>query len=213
MSNKYGPRIVTDGLVCCLDAADRNCYTSGTTAYDLTGNTNNGTIYNSPSIDINTGIISLSSTNDYLAVNKVINAITIECWFNTPNKNNAPIIYAGGDGYNSGAWQWSLYYYSNALYWRPNAGGGGKIITDSVSLDTWYHFVMVRDSTTNVYLNGVWNSSVAWGYDTVTGYTRVGKAGSNYWNGSFAGLKLYNRTLSANEVQQNYNATKGRFGL
>jgi hypothetical protein len=45
MSNNYGPRIVTDGLVLCLDAADRNSYPgSGSTWYDLSGNNYNGTI-------------------------------------------------------------------------------------------------------------------------------------------------------------------------
>jgi hypothetical protein len=38
MSYANGPRIVTDGLVCCLDAANRKSYPgSGTTWYDLSG--------------------------------------------------------------------------------------------------------------------------------------------------------------------------------
>ncbi len=67
MAYNTGPKIVTDGLVLCLDAADRNSYPgTGTTVTDLSGNSNNGTLYNSPSI--NNGIVTLSSTNDYLEI-------------------------------------------------------------------------------------------------------------------------------------------------
>ena len=38
MAQEYGPKIVTDGLVLSLDAADKNSYPgSGTTWYDLSG--------------------------------------------------------------------------------------------------------------------------------------------------------------------------------
>lgn len=33
-----------------------------------------------------------------------------------------------------------------------------------------------------------------------------------YFNGIIYNTKLYNRSLSANEILQNYNALKGRFG-
>lgn len=46
---------------------------------------------------------------------------------------------------------------------------------------------------------------------TVTGNIRIGKAGSAYCNGSVGALKLYNRVLTAKEVLQNYEATKGRY--
>ena len=47
MSFDNGPRIVTNGLVLALDAADRNSYVSGsTTWFDLSGNSNNGTLTN-----------------------------------------------------------------------------------------------------------------------------------------------------------------------
>ena len=53
MANQYGPRIVTDNLVLCLDASDKNSYSgSGPTWYDLSGNNYNATIYNSPNFQM-----------------------------------------------------------------------------------------------------------------------------------------------------------------
>jgi hypothetical protein len=54
MSLIHSPRIVTDGLVLCLDAGNPKSYTgSGTTWTDLSGNGNNGTLTNSPTYWIN----------------------------------------------------------------------------------------------------------------------------------------------------------------
>jgi hypothetical protein len=48
-----------------------------------------------------------------------------------------------------------------------------------------------------------------------TGVIEIGKDDgiSRYMNGSISNVQLYNRALSDIEVLQNYNATKGRFGL
>lgn len=212
MSIAGGPDIVENGLVLHLDAADLNSYPgSGTLWTDLSGNGNNGTFYNSP--NISNKIITLSSTNDYLEIPQILQPLTIDFWFNSPSSANAAIIYAGSDSFNSAVWQWSVFYYNNALLWRPNSGGGGSNITSFVSLNNWYHFVMTRGNTRTIYINGNQISSTAEAAITVTGNIIVGKAGSNYWNGSFSSLKLYNYQLSNSEILQNYNAIKGRYGL
>lgn len=38
-------------------------------------------------------------------------------------------------------------------------------------------------------------------------------AGGRYWEGEYGIINAYNRALTASEILQNYNATKGRFGL
>ena len=49
MGLHHSPRIVTDGLILCLDAADKNSYPgSGNTWYDLSGNGNDGILVNNP---------------------------------------------------------------------------------------------------------------------------------------------------------------------
>jgi hypothetical protein len=44
-------------------------------------------------------------------------------------------------------------------------------------------------------------------------YILLGTRLSNFWNGPCYQFSMYNRILSAQEVQQNYNALKGRFNL
>jgi len=36
---------------------------------------------------------------------------------------------------------------------------------------------------------------------------------ANYWGGGVSIIRVYNRALSAAEIDQNYNAEKSRFGL
>jgi hypothetical protein len=49
MALSHSPKIVTDGLVLCLDAGDGKSYSgSGTTWTDRSGNGNNGTLTNDP---------------------------------------------------------------------------------------------------------------------------------------------------------------------
>ena len=63
-----GPRIVSNGLVLALDAADKNSYPgSGITWRDVSGNNNNGTLTNGPTFDSsNGGSIVFDGTNDFV---------------------------------------------------------------------------------------------------------------------------------------------------
>ena len=82
-----GPRIITNGLVLALDAADRNSYVSGSTTWtDLSGNGRNATLTNGPTFNSeNGGCIVFDGVDDYalssLSVNSITN-VTIQCWVN-----------------------------------------------------------------------------------------------------------------------------------
>ena len=75
MSYQTGPRIVTDGLVFCVDAADANSYPgSGTTWTDLSGNGNNGTLTNGPTFSsANRGGIVFDGIDDYVSITENAN--------------------------------------------------------------------------------------------------------------------------------------------
>jgi hypothetical protein len=93
MGFNYSPKIVTDGLVLCLDAANSRSYPgSGTTWFDLSGNGNNGTLANGPTFNANNnGSIVFDGTNDYVEItNRNTNlefqpsqAFTVSTWFKT----------------------------------------------------------------------------------------------------------------------------------
>ena len=69
MGLTHSPRIVTDGLVFCVDPANARSYPgTGTTLTDLEGS-NNGTLTNGPTFSSNNrGVFTLDGTNDYIAV-------------------------------------------------------------------------------------------------------------------------------------------------
>ena len=66
----YGPKIVTNGLVLALDAADKNSYPgTGTIWKDLTTNANNGTLVNTPTFsNSNGGTLLFNGTNQAIDV-------------------------------------------------------------------------------------------------------------------------------------------------
>ena len=66
MALSHSPLIVTDGLVLCLDAANKKSYSgSGTTWTDRSGNGNNGTLVNGPTFDSgNGGSIDFDGVDD-----------------------------------------------------------------------------------------------------------------------------------------------------
>lgn len=71
MGLTHSPKIVTNGLVLALDAANNKSYPgSGVTWYDLSGNGNNGTLTNGPTFNVgNLGSIVFDGTNDYVSFN------------------------------------------------------------------------------------------------------------------------------------------------
>lgn len=233
MSNRYGPRIVTDGLVLCLDAADTNSYPgSGSTAYDLSGNNNNATFAadaQSPSFLNDNGGTFLFS-GDYMYINSntslMPSQISFGCWVMLTGGNNSRVIFCGKGSGSSNA---------TTSYWIEKSTANRFIIflstsntaknlfaaTDtSVELNSWYHiFATYNGSVAQMYINGQpsGSSENLSGSIRSTGETlsigRLGNYNYNLLSGKIPSFYLYNTGLSSDQVLQNYNATKGRFGL
>jgi hypothetical protein len=211
MSYQNGPpKIVTDGLLLYLDPITSKSYSIGdNTLYDISSNSYNGTIYGSTYWSDGRGCFYLDGVDDYVLIPHIIDSVSIDIWFYMNNRNNFPIIYAGLDQYNSNAWQWSIFNFSNNTYWAPS--NSSTIITSFVPINSWVNAVIVRKSSSSlIYIN----NSVASSFGskiTTTGNIYIGKSGANYMNGKVASLKIYNKELSSTEIAQNYNATKYRF--
>lgn len=102
MALHRGPKIITDGLVLCLDAADRKSYPgSGTIWYDRSRNNNHFTLYNSPTFNISYGgELRFDGVNDYARNrnNTIINNIaangSVEIWFRTYDNSFGSNVYA-----------------------------------------------------------------------------------------------------------------------
>ena len=106
-----------------------------------------------------------------------------------------------------------------------------------INADTWYNITVTQDGTAAVcYINGstvslenltsgnpttvatLWYQYIA-PQELYIGRNRVGNQNNpgafegQYWDGQMGPILFYNRALSAEEVLQNYNRVKGRFGL
>jgi hypothetical protein len=217
MAVAYNPSIVTDGLIFYLDAANIRSYSgSGTNVSNLitpslSGTLTNGVGYNSN----NNGILVFDGTNDYLDfASYTPDTNTVNIWIKFNTLQNGPIVYVGNDNYGSSVWSWSFFIYNGAFYFRANPGNFADF-TEVPPINVWINYTLIRNDGSGVslaYKNGTYfgsssNSALSNPYP----FLRVAKAGSAYASFNMSLVQIYNRALSATEILQNYNATKGRY--
>ena len=228
MSYKYGPSIVTDGLVFYVDAANSKSYPgTGTTWTDMIGG-NDGTLTNGPTYNSNNGgYIDFDGSNDHVEVTGInvsaLSAFTLEAW-----------VYPTGsssDGTVMGKWLGSLSNSSFLLYWDV---GDSALGFDWVAVNTSSQIHRIGTSTANgtvnawnhvaatfsgsqikLYVNGssVGTAGFIGTLRNISGI-RLGadeSSGLRPLAGNLAVAKVYDRVLSSAEVTQNYNALKNRF--
>ena len=226
--SKFANTIVQQGLVLNLDAGNPYSYAgAGATWYDVSGNNYNGTLIGSPAYTSNNnGGIIFDSNAKYgtlptsgLAFGT--GQFAIEAWiFSTAAVTNN-IIYASQSSNVAGFI--ALYYANGSGFALTDFNAVGVRTTTThqtaVSQNTWYHVVGVRNASNQyiVYVNGVVSTTNATSSATLSASapqiaSNPATTGERF-TGTMASLRLYTRQLSAAEVLQNYNATKGRFGL
>ena len=228
MSVFAGPEIANDGLVFHLDAANTKSYPgTGTTWSDMSGNSNTGTLTNGPTYSsTNGGSIVFDGTNDLVASPNSTaldtQTFTIEVWVKTNNTTQ------------NGFWfekcavntQYSLFQEGANIICRVNTGTLVNVVTATTAtyMNTiqWYQVVFTFTSGSQIlYINGVVvnTGTTAGTVATNNGGMSIGayggQTGSNsyYYNGNVSIAKVYNRVLSAAEIQQNFKATRGRYGI
>jgi hypothetical protein len=221
-----GPKIVTNGLVLNLDAADKNSYPgSGTTWRDLSGNNITGSLINSPTFNTSNGGSFGFITDDYVIMeeNSALNTQTpsVEVWFKTNSINQSGFWFEKGQ-VNT---QYSLFQENETIVWRqctPFLQSQYTTTANYVNTTNWFQVVGTFISgDRRLYISGVLANS-----DTQTGTIATNTNGMSigvyggfnggrgyFYNGNIAIVRVYNRVLSASEVLQNYNAQKSRFGL
>lgn len=230
MANLYGPRIVTDGLVLCLDAGNNKSYPeSGTIWNDLSGNNFHGTLTNGPLYNINNkGYFDFDGTNDYATANMGIsnNAdFTAIIWTyhkSDPLGNHRSIISSWDTNYNGFAIG-TRGSGSSAGYIRSWIGDGGIGGMDwdltSTIQNKWCHLALTYTFSTKTqrgYINSVFKNSTSGGTSITHSTLQIARSVISlytYTNCLISNVIVYNRVLSPSEINQNYNATKGRYGL
>jgi hypothetical protein len=265
MAFNYSPKIVTDGLVLCLDAANNRSYPgSGTAWTDLSRGGNNGALTNGPTFNsANGGSIVFDGTNDYVEIPtrntnlefQPTSGYSCMVFYKSPPTATNGALIANMDNISGTYPGWDLWFNNDSISntiamhlissWSSNAI---KIAVDynySTYANQWICFGYTYDgscptteanslNSVNFYLNGnLYTSGKRLGQPTVgKGFTTSSQTitynssqrfriASRWSSGGYSsgasfssGITLvYSRTLTAFEMQQNYNATKTRFGL
>jgi hypothetical protein len=221
----FVPNVVIDSLQFYVDAGQVSSYPgTGTTWYDISGNSRNLTM-DSLSYSSNNGgyiIFDGSHTADSVATYSInfSNGFTVES-----------VAKFSGSGYEG------LFAFNNQMtsdYINVQAQGGTNIrwevesgqsltSTGTLSTNTWYHFTCVYEGDSNntsgtarIYINGVENNTSSLNSNR-TGQNQTSNfvlgLWDNYLTGNIALSRMYNKVLTPTEVLNNFNATKNRFGL
>ena len=234
---KYGPSIPTNNLVLCLDAADKNSYSgSGILWYDVSGNNNNGTLTNGPTFNSsNQGNIVLDGTNDYVdcgtsSLLNITSSLSVNIWTyltSTPSAIYNPSFVDKWDWINNKrSFVLGTEAGSSSAYISYDGLFDNRIVCygTAPSLNIWENYLMTYDGQTlRLYKNGSFITSSAFNqtrniYDNLStnvflGRSRGTEGSVRYITGKISNVQICNRALSATEILQMYNATKGRFGL
>lgn len=225
MGSHYNPRVVTDGLVLHLDAANIRSYPrSGTTWTDLSGRGNNGTLVNGPTYNANnSGSIVFDGTNDYIEIvgnsSNTPTSMTLFCFVYPKNVRPEEIVVTqnSGDGYRL---MTRVYEDDTGTLWgfRPNINDSEYKGTTVLSNNTWYCLAVTYTTSNlilylngNVELNQATPASLDHGGNIELG---VGVGGAlRHLQANLPIFMMYDRALTTTEVRQNFNAIRGRFGI
>jgi len=235
MGVNYNTSIVTDGLVLCLDAANKRSYPgSGTTWFDLSGNGNNGTLVNGVGFNgDNGGGLVFDKINDHINVTPINRTTTMsfEVWFNTSSvstdfatrqylytqQRNPPVM--AGFTYMERQGVMISGSVLQVQYLSVTNNANSLVGTTILSPNVWYCVSVVIDGTNNkIFLNGVLediNSAPAALVTVNQAFVgRRGDAqGDDFFGGKIAIVRDYNRALTPQEIRQNFNATRSRYGI
>jgi Tfp pilus assembly protein PilV len=228
--------IVTNGLALNLDAGSNASYPDGGPTWnDLTNNGNNGTLsatgvtYSSSNSGILTFNGSSGNVNSGNSGSLDINGpITLDGWVKVSSTAAVQaILLKSSAGGNLGLTSYGLSInaggaISNVLY---SSSIATNFITGSsyITAGNWYNIVSTWDGSTTtannvkIYVNGAQVQSFS-KTDTLNSNWQTLSIGSqqaagNFLNGSIGAVKIYNRALTDNEITQNFNAIRGRYGL
>jgi hypothetical protein len=238
MGFSRGPKIVTDGLVLALDAANPKSYPgSGTTWSDLSGNGNNGSLINGPTFDSgNNGSIVFDGVDDYFSTGTTPPELlgnpsfTLSMWVKRLSNEvtNTGIWGLGGNTINQGINSW---WSNNANEITIDTWGQATFTTGvTYPLNEWVfvtwqkiagdmtraNCILWRNlvSFTGTQLSIIRAENVAPNINNLgLSIARISTTYNVPVNFAFSNTGLYNRILTPEEIHQNYNATKSRFGL
>jgi hypothetical protein len=237
MGVAYNTSIVRDGLVLYLDAANQKSYPgTGTTWFDLSGRNNHGTMN---SVDFTSNSMSFNNANDFVSVANSTDfnfnsTMTISSWILVNSFSTSAIynILSKKPRFNDTRKGWSCQYdyrTTGILQFRNN---DATVLNDSTPTSNENNTALLNQtsffvnsvwviSSTNVsfYINGLprGTGAVAFTDTDTTEPIYIGKTSGSVGDPAVLSNKtlisMYNRALTPQEIQQNFNAIRGRYGI
>jgi hypothetical protein len=224
-----GPNIIKDGLVLSLDAANPKSYPgTGTSVKDISGNGKNGTLSGGTTFNTNNlGTFSLDGVNDVInfGIGNTffpLPQFTIDIWFRSfgtvPTTGTQP----------------GLFGFTFGIRCLLNATNLAFSVDNGVDLNTistlgsipfrggeWFNTTFYHTGTElGIYVNGILNRTAARSWSGTsrwpTNSWNLGRDNNNsnyFFYGEIPIYRMYNRVLTPQEIQQNYNATKSRYNI
>jgi hypothetical protein len=229
MAFHYSPKIVTDGLVLYLDAANPKSFsTASNTWIDISKGEYNGSISGATFSSLKSGAVVFDGIDDYVEIPNTtsllpsvgsgtidfvykLNATASTDFRNIWGLTNNLFQYENNAGLMRFVWR-----YDDLLY---NGLSSGIIYGDfNIYHITCTYTSTIGSSTFKMYKNGIFVGNITYqkSLHSAANSIRLGTPFTNpneSNNCTIFNFKIYNRELSATEVFQNFNATKTRFGL
>ena len=240
MAHHFSPKTVTDGLDFYVDPANPKSYPgTGTSVYDISGNGYVGTLVNGPIY--NSTYFTFDGSNESLRFGDIVDRstapFTISTWVRKTG-DSPQSIYGGGivtkGSFGGGVAGYSLTIL-DTTYFDGVAGFQVRTAATAYSVNTedtfpsneWVYLTGVRDTVNeeiryynNTQLIGTTSVTNTLDIDSPYYFTigalnavSVGTSYYRHFKGDISSVYGYSRTLTFSEIEQNYNALKGRFGL
>jgi hypothetical protein len=217
---------VTDGLVGMWSFNGPDI--SGNTAFDRSGSGNNGTINGASIINGKVGQALKFDGNDYINCGSNVSSssnYTMSVWVNTPasvpqanvsilsrrgaistDANYILNLFADDQGADAGKVDFAHVNISNGVDATPG--------TSDIRGKGWTHIAAEYDGTyQRLYVNGVQENYLSASSPKTTGVQEVNIGrdayeAAGYWNGLIDEVRVYNRALTATEINRLYNMGK-----
>ena len=184
--------------------------------------TNNNTLTATSLTYSSDGTFSFNGSSDVITIpgSGVLNissAITASAWVYYVS-GNGRFLQKDGPPYTR---CWEMGGYAGTFrteLWHSDGTTLGAPTGNALAVNGWTHCVMTFDGINQVmYQNGVAITTTSFPgnirTDVNTPVFIGGYWGGEYFNGKVGNVQIYNRALSANEITQNFNALRGRYGL
>ena len=235
-----GPQKATGGnTITQVDGYTIHTFTSSGTFTPLSVPSNGGTVYGLQDLSGNNRGGNVSGNPTYTSANNGTIAFSgvVGSYINLqefPTITNQPIsvfafVYATDSTGSRGVWGYlradgrNCHFETNNGQWRVRLADLNNSTITPVTLNTWQYVGFSYDGFNNsFYINGTLISTWSGSSGTMFGPVAAANLGNAVgdsnpvarpWQGNISNVQYYYKALTLTEIQQNFNALRGRFGI